>query len=193
MVIAIDVDDTLCHLTRRWLSLYCAEWGDTLTPEDLTHWNIEEIVKPDCGLKIFSFLDRPDLYDEVEPIEGAVEGVNLLREMGHHIIFATSTGIPSGYAKFYWLQRNGFFEGVDLKQAKKDYVEIRQKSLLSCDILVDDHWGNLKDFSGERVLFLRPHNRNVEPESGTWVADDWRRVIECVESIDMYYSALGQV
>ena len=180
MTVAVDIDEVVCQLHERWLALYRADWNDNLTPEDLTHWDIEKQVHPDCGLSVFNYLHRKDLYEEVKPVEGSLEGVRALREMGHRVVFATSAHIKHGGVKFDWLSINGYFDGVEAPH--KDYLEVRDKSLVAADILIDDYDQNLIGFKGERILFKRPHNRNVGWL--TLVANGWPDVIEIVKEIE---------
>ena len=160
MNLAIDVDGVCADLMPVWLKHYNTEFSDDLTSEKITHWDIENFVKPECGKKIFSYLDVPTLYYEVEPIEGALAGIETLRKMGHRVIFATSADVHHGGRKYDWLVRWGFLNGD--RQDMRDYMEVRDKSLINCDLLLDDHAGNLKNFNGSRWLFDCHHNQDVE-------------------------------
>lgn len=175
---AIDIDEVCANLHEHWLALYRADYNCTLTPEDITHWEIQEIVKPECYNNIFKYLDKPDLYEGVKPVEGALEGVRALRERGYKVIFATSAPVKHGGRKFNWLHKHGFFDGVD--EAAKQYVEIRDKSLLGTDVLVDDYYKNLEDFRGGRILFTRPHNRHIAVD-GFYYTDNWPYLVRLID------------
>jgi 5'-nucleotidase len=148
----IDVDDICALLTDRWLEDYNADWGDTLTEDKLLGWDIQKYVHPDCGTRIFEYLEHPEIYDNVLPRPGSVEGVNTLRLMNYRVVFATSTPLSTAGRKFVWLQKHGY------EPVKKDYVEIDDKSLLRGDIMFDDGFHNVKDFYGLGILLTRPWN-----------------------------------
>ena len=177
LTIAIDIDEVMAALHDRWLQLYRADYDDTLTSKDITHWNIEEIVKPECGHGIFKYLDDPTLYHRVEPIEGALEGVNALRQMGHRIVFATCAHPDKAGHKYDWLIRQGFLpEG---REHMKDYAPLMDKSLLACHILVDDFYKNFEEFGGHAILFKRPHNQNrLRP---LHQAEDWKHLVDIIK------------
>ncbi len=177
MVIAVDIDDTLTRSTiGYWLSLYNAEYDDALEEEHITEWDITKFVK--CGKEIYKYLDLPDFYEHIDPIEGALDGVNILRYQGHEVFFATSTDVHDNGRKFDWLVRHGFLDGS--RHSQKDYMEIRHKGRIHSDILVDDSVANLQLFSGYGILFDRPHNRTsvVHNAVRAW---DWRGVVREVE------------
>jgi len=90
MVIACDVDDVACDLVTEWIRLYNRDYFDTLSTPDITEWNIVKFVKPECGDKIYDYLDNPSLYDTIYPVERSIDGVIALRNMGHRVVFVTS-------------------------------------------------------------------------------------------------------
>jgi 5'(3')-deoxyribonucleotidase len=177
MLIAVDIDDVCAQLLPHWISRYNADYNDTLTEDNMTCWEIETLVKADCGMKIFKYLSEPDFYDGVLPVEGAAEGVHKLREMGHRVIFATSAHIYHGGKKFDWLVKHGFFGG---KPSHKDYVEVRDKSLIRADVLIDDYMGNIEAFVGFGILMNRPHNI-ISGYGHYQNADNWEQIPAIVE------------
>lgn len=156
MIIAVDIDAVCADLAPAWLAAYNRDYHDSLTPEQLKDWGIVEFVKPECGAKIFYYLDNPSFYDRVEAIEGAREYINALRMDGHRIIFVTSSP-PSTYGrKFQWLVDKGFIEhDVD---GLESYFEARDKSMIRADILLDDGYHNVETFPGVGELFNQPWN-----------------------------------
>lgn len=175
MIIFIDVDDVCADLMRAWLEAYNDQYGDCLTPEDITDWDISKFVKPECGKQIYRYLDSGDLYDVVEPIPNALEGVRLLREMGHHVVFASS-GIGQAGRKYDWLVDHGFLVPT---WKKKDYVGGYDKGLLRGDLLIDDGLHNVVSFQGLSILMRRPHNTKAE-----WpvVANSWADIIASLQN-----------
>jgi 5'(3')-deoxyribonucleotidase len=158
LAIGVDVDDVCADLLGEWLRRYNVKYSDKLLPEDLTKWELEEQVKPECGSKIFSILTEPDLYNHVLPIPGARAGVDYLRSLGR-VVFVTA-GAFNGGAKFAWLKRWGFLPS-DGHHESKDFVCAYDKNLIRLDALIDDRVSNVESFPGLGLLMTRPHNRLV--------------------------------
>src|SRR5512137_1810696 len=97
--IAMDVDDVCAMLSETWVAKYNKDWNDNLKVNEITEWAIEKFVKPECGKRIFSYLDNPKLYDSVQPVEGARKGIKALRSMGYRVVFVTSCPIVTSARK----------------------------------------------------------------------------------------------
>jgi 5'(3')-deoxyribonucleotidase len=154
MIIGVDVDDVLADLLGPWIARYNAKYQDTLKREDVTAWAIEKFTKPECGHEIFKLLD-PTIYDEVQPIPGALDTVNALRTLGR-VVFITA---GNGDAKLRWLIHHGFLKPT--YNARKDYFACTDKALIRADVLIDDHVDNIESFPGRGLLVTRGHNVNV--------------------------------
>lgn len=151
MTILFDVDGVLANLHVAWLKRYNLEYHDRLAVKDIIKWDIHELVKPECGTKVYDYLDYT-IYDEVSPIRGAREAVQYARQWSR-VIFVTTPCNNHGGAKLVWLNKHGF--EVD----KKDYIECHDKSLIRGDVLIDDYPNNLLGFVGLPILFDRPWNQ----------------------------------
>jgi 5'(3')-deoxyribonucleotidase len=133
VIIGLDVDEVLLQLHDAWLKPYNEDFNDSLTAADIVHWDIHEIVKQECGAKIFHYL-TPSLYalDFVQPYPEALAAVELIRSKGHSIAFVTSCGPKNedAEAKEAYLTRHGFRKPEDL------FIPGRDKSNAPVDILV---------------------------------------------------------
>lgn len=158
LIAICDVDGVVADLHDTWCELYNSDYDDDLTPEKIHCWDMTRCVKPECGEKIFKYLEIPTLYNMVQPIPGALEGVNRLRSMGYRVVFTTATGIHQSGKKLEWLEKHGFLELTH--GGSKDYIEARDKSLIRGSLMIDDGLHNLKGFEGIRILFAQPHNFN---------------------------------
>lgn len=172
-IVFVDVDDVSALLHVVWLKWYNEDYNDNFTVKDWISWGVENLVKPECGLKIYSYLKNPKIYDDVKPRKGAVEGVNALRELGYRVLFATSSPIEVIGRKFYWLKDWGF------EPKERDYIEIRDKSLLKGDYLFDDSFDNIRTFSGCGYLLTRPWNKDYLWNNRV---KDWNGFIEIMKS-----------
>jgi 5'-nucleotidase len=148
--IILDVDDVCLDLLTTWLEIYNEEYRDELTKEDIKSWDVHKYVRPNCGKKIYDYLQDPNLYWGVAPIEGAVDGVNFLRSIGLPIVFVTSFD-PAG-AKFKCLTEHGFTSNP------YEYIVCYRKYLIKGSLLIDDKPQNVVEFGDGGWLFNQPHN-----------------------------------
>ena len=149
-----DIDGVTANMLPEWIRWYNLEYTDFLTVEKITHWNIHDFVKPECGMKMYNYLDDPRLYNQVLPMEGSLKGVQFLRSRNWRVVFATTTPRTTPYRKFDWLIEHGF------EPSLKDYIEIQDKSLLSGygNRMLDDNYENVSKFGGKAFLFSQNHN-----------------------------------
>lgn len=167
--VGFDVDDVCLDLIGEWLRRYNLAWGDSLRPEDIKSWMISSHTKPECGLKILELLREPDLYDCVQPIAGALEMVEEVREFAD-IMFVTSCEDVTMESKYRNLKRNSFIRGMD------EYAPIRKKHKVMVDVLVDDGMHNVDAFPGKSILVTRPHNQLYTPKTAVR-ADTFTEVV----------------
>jgi 5'(3')-deoxyribonucleotidase len=179
MNIIVDVDGTVADSTKKWFEKYNADYNDHLKPEDIDGWGLDKQVKPECGVKIYDYLEDPALYDDIEPIKDALMGVKDLRSMGHRVAFATSSPNGSAGAKLRWLLKHGFLDKEKmLGTTHPDYAEIHDKGLIYGDILIDDGPHNVQNFKGLGILFNQPHNRNFSWPIRT---NSWMQIVNIIE------------
>lgn|SRR5512135_993687 len=136
MIVACDVDGVVADLFHSWLGHYNRDYNDTLTPEQITDWDVSKFVKPECGKKIYDYLHHGDLYDEVPPIEGALEGLERIREIGHRVVFVTTCVKQMTDPKWNWLERHGFLPKG--KHNQDDLIVAADKLLVDAQLLIDD-------------------------------------------------------
>ena len=152
MIILCDVDCVVADLMTEWLRLYNNDYSDCLTPENITAWGMEDFVHPHCGTKIYSYLTLPTLYDNVKPIGGSLEFVQLVRSFNHRVVFV-SAGLMS-QQKFDWLSSWGFEPGKNAE----DFITAYDKSLIRGSYLIDDRPENVQRFREMLILFRQPWN-----------------------------------
>jgi 5'(3')-deoxyribonucleotidase len=70
-------------------------------------------------------------------------------------VFTTSASLFMAGTKFDWLKRNGF------EPTEKDYIEIRDKSFLNTDYMLDDRFDNVYNFPNTGILFSAPWNERI--------------------------------
>jgi 5'-nucleotidase len=178
-VIAVDVDAVVLDLITKWLALYNHDYDDDLKYEDIVEWDISKLVKPECGEKMFDYLHYPNLYTDIQPMPGAIEGVQALRNLGARVIFVTA-GINFG--KFHRLVELGLLPDSQY-EAEKDYIVAHDKYLIKADILIDDRDLNIKTFPGWGILMDQPWNRAFKSPFRAW---DWSYVVHLARTMFGY-------
>lgn len=170
--ILVDVDSVVADLIPAWLYLYNKDYNDNLTREQITEWDMTKFVKPECGNQIYDYLHLEDLYNIVNPIDGAISSIHWLRQHEYDIRFLTSGVQP---AKILWLGKQGLLLSEHFLFSP-DVIVAHDKSIIKGDILIDDNIKNCESFSGKSILFAQPWNKT---SSYTFFrADGWPDVIQ---------------
>lgn len=157
LTIAVDIHGTVADLVTPWLAAYNYDFGDKLTHDDITEFDLHKLVKPECGKHLYTYLNRWSIYAEMLPYPGALEGVNRLREKGR-VVFVTHTILEAAEVNFGWLVEYGFL-GED---QEADYVVCKDKSLIRADVLIDDKPETIAAFPGIGVIVDQPWNRTFD-------------------------------
>lgn len=175
MRIGVDADEVVIDLLTHWLRLYNSDYDDNLTPNDITGWDLALFVKPECGVKIYDYLELPDLYVDCDLIPGAQDAVFRLREAGHDVVTITAKHNPS---KLDLLQRWG------IVRSQASYIVEKDKWKVPVDVLVDDNYETIKKYREMRegscaILFSQKHNESLAP-GYYWRAYGWGGVMTLI-------------
>ena len=174
MVIGLDCDGVLSDLMPHWLSLYNAEWGDSLRAQECTVWETHTIVKPECGVRIYDYLRKPQFWRTVPLIAGAMEGVARLSSMGHELVVVTDTPAEGVKDRLDWLREH--FPSIP----KANYVITRRKDLVRLDLLIEDSPHHIRAAKCPAVIFDQPYNQDVP---GSRVRS-WTELLDYVERLE---------
>lgn len=189
MIIAIDLDSTLNTLDEAWLAMYNADYGDTMTPDDIKSWDTHLYVKPECGRAIYAYLNRPELFLQCGVKPGARAVVAELNELGHDIVVVSSCSRGSYDAKKEWLRQHFPYIPAD------NFIAAHRKSLVLGDVLIDDGFHNFRSWLGNGILFKAPWNidkynewKNThDPAYGIdYLADGWPGVKYALQHLGAY-------
>src|SRR6266516_3997551 len=146
LTIAVDCDETIADLMAEWLRRYNRDFNDNLTKDQIKTWEIEEYVKPEARTKIFEYLQYPDLYDFVQPIPGAKEGLAYLRAQGFKVVIVSSCVLNQTDMKMNWCVKHGMVKPLHTNdRVVPDFVGMTDKSLILADAMIDDRLKNLTD------------------------------------------------
>lgn len=177
-IVAVDMDDTICHLVHRSIFYYNQEYpSHPVKYEDIITWDFDEILHPDCSVD--QFFGRPGLFEELDLFdEYVIEEMIKLHESSTLWIVTAAwpTAVPE---KWNWLQKHMPFI------PHSNFFPIKQKSVLPYDILVDDGAHNLlAAIHTNRPVICIPHPWN-EKERIAYnmpIANSWKGMNERVHS-----------
>ncbi|PWK11334.1 5' nucleotidase, NT5C type [Tumebacillus permanentifrigoris] len=162
----IDMDSVICDLMTEWHRRYNEQYDDDLCVAKLQCWQTEKYVKPECGMKVYDFLDEPGLFLNLLPLPDAVEVLERLSH-AYEILLVTSSRTHAYTEKEQWVERRLPFIG------KHNLIFAHRKEMIRGDLLFDDAPHNLLSFqsSGREVVAMDyPYNRAVSvPRVSSWL------------------------
>ena len=106
--------------------------------------------------KVSPYIGRPDklpgIYENLDPIEGAIDSVNKLLNSQYKIFFLSTApwDNPDAWThKRLWIANH-----FDEKLIRKRLILCHHKNFLKGDFLIDDRkWNGAQDFEGEWIEF----------------------------------------
>jgi 5'(3')-deoxyribonucleotidase len=156
--IGVDCDDVIADLHTPWVNRLNQAHGLFMSPQDMRQWDFYK----DWGLTAEDAYKEltPDIYKEVKPVEGALDALKQIQELGHEPVIVTTCRSHADYeAKVDWFINHGFFQFGSYGIGPWAQYANKSDPALKLDWLVDDHIGNLEGFPGYPILVTRSHNR----------------------------------
>lgn len=152
-VLLFDLDGICTNLAKKWLAHYNRDWNDNLTLNEIVEWEWHRFVKPECGSRIYHYLNRPGFFADLEPIPGAVETLASLANRVE-LVVVTASPREAMQDKVQWVRRHLPFV------PRHNIVITYRKDLVRGDFMFDDAPRNLRHFQGVRILMDYPYNRD---------------------------------
>ena len=180
MKICVDIDDILCDLVQTGVRLYNSKAGTNIALSDITSFNLRECMSNTDADGVLAIFNGVEIYDHLKPIPDSQWGLETLFKQGHHVFLATATPYKSFASKVEWVCKN--FSCV----APEDIICIQNKSVLNCDIMVDDKLDNLTKNLCERIALDYPWNRNKDKEFVYDIirAHSWKDIVNIINKIE---------
>ena len=166
-IVNLDVDGVVCGFSPHLFKTLELDGFDVASlPEEIyTVWDIFSLMPPDMKRHAFDLLSHHLWWEGIPVIEGAIEGVQSIRDAGHRIHWITSPWTACfgwANARSNWLDAH--FDHPE-QSLSKDLTVAGDKSFSDADVYVDDRPSNLRSwlahFDGikhQGVLYLNSHN-----------------------------------
>lgn len=192
MRILVDQDEVLAQMVKKVLHRWNEENGTSFSRDHINAWHMEDVLGrhrdgTPADIIVDRWLAEPGFFVDLEPIDGAVDGLNRLIDSKHDVVIVTS--VPERYSNAFdgkriWMKR--YFPNFSMK----NFIACSRKDLVTADILIDDGSHNIGDWVQAHkegaILFDAPWNQWVgETHNGVLVrrAFDWPHIIHTVEEI----------
>ena len=190
MKIGIDLDEVTVNLMEKFLEYYKSRTQRHILRDDIKEYDFERIlgISGEQSIKIVNEFFNSEHFDNLPPVEGAVEGVRKLRESHDTYIITARYGIPKEKTP-NWIEKNlkglisGVFYSCDYNGHGMTKVEICREHGIEL-ILEDDPFITLKCAKAEVkvILFRRPWNKNINYEYVTPV-NSWAEALRQIEAL----------
>lgn len=166
-VLAIDVDGVLADLIPRLVETVNECEGDNVSADEINSWNLGRYFK--CGNRVYDYMDY-SLFRTLPVIKDTQRVVELLsEEYSTFIVSSATNNFDSLKAKMEWLEE--YFPFIPAS----NIVLCGSKSIIKCDILIDDSPRNLLDAQATHsILFDAPHNQ--QSKDGFTRAMNWNEI-----------------
>lgn len=180
LCILLDLDSVCNDLLTVWYERYNRDYNDDMCVERQLTWDMHAYVKPECGKAIYRYLSEPGLYRNLPVMDGAVEGIQALKDMGCKVFIVSACSPSSAGEKMLWVKDylppvNGF---ISVYSYGKD-----AKALIAGDILIDDGPHNIEhSIATHKIVvdFGYPYNRDVHAD---YRAHSWPEIVAAVQEI----------
>lgn len=180
MIIMCDIDDVCNNLIEKTIELYNSRYNKNLRVSDLTSYNFADCLPREDVDAILTLFKDKKLWNSLSPVTGASNGLKTLIKQGHQIYLATATN-PINFAwKVEWCAKYFPFIHAD------NIIRAVDKSILKCDIIIDDYMDNLIGNTANKICMDRPWNRDERKDFiyGIHRAHNWKEIVSAVNDIE---------
>ncbi|MCX6254161.1 MAG: 5'(3')-deoxyribonucleotidase [Bacteroidia bacterium] len=163
--ILVDMDGVLADVYRRFFELHEEDFGIRYSVQDII--GLKEAEAFPNQLK---WVNSPGFFRSMPVMSGSREGLKKLNDNFEVVVVSMATEFPICLTdKQLWLSEH--YPYISWKQI----VFCGCKDIIKADIMIDDHFKNLDNFSGKTILFTQPHNMNLTHSRHKRV-DSWAEI-----------------
>jgi len=163
-IFIVDCDDVLNNLVSGWLDLYNIKYSDNLKIEGVKGWNIGNYTK--IGDEMYVLLGSPGLFRNLDIQPDCYDVLKFLNEFFDIQIVSASTHMTYS-DKAEWILEKLPFIPIS------SFSSMKNKFLLTGALMLDDNPENLKFFEGEKIIYTKPWNEDINCYKR---ADNWKQV-----------------
>jgi Uncharacterized protein conserved in bacteria len=190
MRIIVDQDGVIANWGKQWdLYLDTMDGTDRIPRHrEQRSFDLKAGLDDDERRIIDDVMATPGFYADLEPIDGAIEGLHHLVALGHDVRICTSPWVSNPTCasdKLNWVGKH-----LGQEWMKRTIITF-DKTITRGDFLIDDKpqvTGSMKP-EWEHVLFDQPYNQSVT--NGQYRIMDWS-VVE-VEMVEYYMDTMRGV
>ena len=164
--VILDVDGVVADFVPHLLQAIGYEGG----AETITDYDLRKFLTLAQQERMDQTLAQGEFWHTLPVIEGALEGIDEIREQRHEIIWATSPWVAC--PNWEGIRREWLYRHFDVDPS--EIVFTFQKQLLTAEFFIDDSpeavvaWQRAHS-RGRAVLYSAPHNASfVWPQRLTW-------------------------
>lgn len=174
-IVALDMDDVLYEFVIPLLDKYNLRYDDYVRYEDITDWNIQSFLKPECK-DVFEEFVTEGFFEELFVPASTAGWLSVLSEI------ADIRFITAGCAKTIPWRAELLKRELDFFEDKM-LVKLRDKWLLKCDYFVDDNTDNVNGMciksKGQTTVFQvkRPWNGEMGYDTNEALAKIARKIL----------------
>jgi 5'-nucleotidase len=166
--ILIDMDHVMADITTQYIKWYKEATGTEVDRKDLLG-KPEDQAFPQPGL-IKEFLHTPGFFRTAPVMPGSQEVIEELNKVYELFIVSAAMEFPQSLIeKYEWLREH--FPFITWQQI----IFCGSKKPISGAYMIDDHFKNLNNFYGEKLLYSATHNINMHKLGYTRV-NNWGEV-----------------
>ena len=180
MIVMCDIDDVCNNLVEKTIELYNSKSSKKIQISDITDYSFSECLPKEDVEVILSLFKEKKLWNSLSPVVGASNGLKSLIKQGHQVYLATATS-PINFAwKVEWCSKHFPFIHAD------HIIRVVDKSVLKCDIIIDDYMDNLIGNTAHRICMDKPWNRDEKKDFiyDIYRAHNWKEIVSAVNEIE---------
>lgn len=160
-IVAVDLDEVVWDIIKPMLMRYNLRYNDNVRLEDITEWDFQDILKPECKDFFAEFSTEGLLTDLV--IKPEIVASLTFLSMVADVYFVTASWAETLMYKKQVLEKylKWFTDNM--------LVKLERKELFRCDYLIDDNEENVRRCKGTALLIDKPWNKCSDLDTYTTV------------------------
>ena len=194
MRIGIDFDDVVADTLDALMRMHNEQFGSNLTRPDFISYHLEEVwggTREEAVKKIDAFFTK-DQRKEIEPMMGALAGIEALKKQGHELYIVTGRSEKDVAQTEQWIEHHlaDIFAGVhyasffDLeKNTPRKKLDICKE--LGIEIMIDDNLPTALECAAggiKALLFDQPWNPHDSLPPGITRVHTWEDVVKIIQT-----------